>query len=100
MGDGRRSSLDNDRGSVHDRSVDGLKNNRGSMHYGSVNSVNDGRSMNDRSVDSVDNRRAMVNDLRRLCNGGLGCDYRNSVGVDDRGCVDYWGCVDCGHEGG
>lgn len=97
VGDGSRGGLDEDRRAVNHRSVDGVDNgssvdglndNRGSVHYGSMHGVND------RRVNGVDNRSAMVNDLRRLGNGGLGCDYGNSVGVD------HWRCVDRGHEGG
>lgn len=97
MGDCSWGGFDDDRGSVNDwsvdgvddgSSVDGLKDYWCSVHYGCVDGVHDGRSVNDRSVDSVDHRGAVVNDLRRLGNGGLGCDYGNSVGVDYRGCVD------------
>lgn len=103
VGDSSRSGFDDDGGSVNNRSMNGvddrssmngLNDNGSGVHYGSVDGVHDGRSVNDWSVDSVDNRSAMVNDLRRLGNSGLGSDYGNSVSVD------YRGCVDCGYDGG
>lgn len=98
MANSSRSGFDDDGGSMNDRSVDGmddgssvngLNDNRSSVDYGSVvDGVYDGCSMNDRRMHSVDNRGAMVNDLRRLGDGGLGSDYGNSVSVNYRGRMD------------